>query len=93
MKLTNEDREWIALTISDAAAERDTDDAARLIEARVETLVARHVTAALNAAAEGVERLADDFPDGSLTSRLVSPSVQVALRHAADGVRNAANTP
>lgn len=53
--LTPEDREWVALTIADVASCRDTDDAARLIEARVETLIARHVTAALEAAAVEIE--------------------------------------
>jgi len=43
--LTDAEREWIALTILDAAAESDTDTAARLIEARIETLIRRRLPA------------------------------------------------
>lgn len=41
VRLTNEERHWIALTIADVAAERDLAEAARLIEARIETLIER----------------------------------------------------
>lgn len=41
--LTDQERKWIALTILDALAERNTDDAARLIEARTETLISRRL--------------------------------------------------
>ena len=43
VRLTEDEREWLALTIMDAAGEPCTDDAARLIEARVETLIARRL--------------------------------------------------
>lgn len=41
--LSEQEREWVALALSDAAAERDTEQAARLIEARIETLIRRRL--------------------------------------------------
>ncbi|MAE64169.1 MAG: hypothetical protein CMJ18_07820 [Phycisphaeraceae bacterium] len=43
VRLTGAEREWIALTILDAVAERSAEDASRLIEARIETLIARRI--------------------------------------------------
>lgn len=43
VRLTAEERQWIAYTIADATAARTTEDASRLIEARIETLIARRI--------------------------------------------------
>lgn len=86
VRLTEEEREWVAWTIVDAAAERDTDDAARLIEARLETLIsarlaARDAEIAARAEARTLAEVADRLADWKFPPRLVTE-----LRERADAL-------